>query len=189
MNNSNNSDNISKNTDNDLNISDLNLGLDGQYLEEKVLDSKNNQCNYIFGDSSQDGSKKGTHADNSKSNDKKNLAGSYTYTKQSKQQKQLILASSLFLLGQDGAKKTYWTILTASVRGKVLKIGITAQKNKYGTTLSILRKHAKNLSEYLNHGRFLNFYPKIVFFINKEAEEINELYSLLDSIEAAAMEN
>jgi phage-related protein len=120
-----------------------------------------------------------------KTEGKNNTIKSYSYTKQSKKQKQLILACSLFLLGQDGTKKTYWTILTASIRGKVLKLGVTAQKNKYGTTLTLLRKYAKSLSEYLNHGRYLNFYPKVVFFINKEAEEINELYSLLDSIEAS----
>ncbi|NJK71070.1 MAG: hypothetical protein HC932_02315 [Thermales bacterium] len=71
--------------------------------------------------------------------------------KQKKQNRELMLTVSIFLLNQEELRKQFWTVKSVSydkARQKI-NVGINTTNGKLGTTLTKLKKTSRNLSDYL----------------------------------------
>lgn len=101
-----------------------------------------------------------------------------------KQNRELLLTVSVFLLGREELRNLFWNVnkVEYNKTKQKVRIGINTMKGKLGTTLAKLRKTAKYLSDYLyEHG--LTFRKaKIEFYVDKQGEEVAKLYTLLEQI-------
>lgn len=103
---------------------------------------------------------------------------------QRKENRELVVNISMFLLGNEKMKNLFWNIKTveyAKFENKI-KIGINTTK-KLGTTLEKLRSVAKDLSNYLyEQGLTFQRQTQVVFFVDKEDEFVARIYNILDKV-------
>jgi len=99
-------------------------------------------------------------------------------------ERSLVLSISMFLLNSEEMRNLLWTVQSANYNGSdgVVKIGINTTTGKLGTTLSQLRKTCKNLSNYLYEQNLTSRAARIVFFVDKKEEKINQIHDLIDSL-------
>ncbi len=104
--------------------------------------------------------------------------------KNKKKDRELILTVSLFLLSKEELRKQFWNVKSVSYDklNQKVNIGVSTTNGKYGTTLAKLRKIAKELSNHLYEQGLTFRQAKINFFIDKEEEQIERIYQLLDKI-------
>lgn len=101
-----------------------------------------------------------------------------------KNDRELILNISMFLLGKEELRKQFWNVTSVNYDRSEHKvsIGINTTEGKLGTTLSKLRKVSKDLSNHLHEVGQTFKRAKIVFFVDKEQEEIERIYSLIEKV-------
>lgn len=103
---------------------------------------------------------------------------------QRKENRELVVNISMFLLGNEKMKNLFWNIKTVEYvkfENKI-KIGINTTK-KLGTTLEKLRGVAKDLSNYLfEQGLTFQRQTHVVFFVDKEDEFVARIYNILDKV-------
>jgi hypothetical protein len=101
--------------------------------------------------------------------------------------RRMILSISVYLLGKEKMKDTYWTIASCSykVRENQLLIGITTVDNKLGTTLKNMRSHALDLAHFIKDQGLTPKVPRIQFFVYKQEEQsyLEKLKELIDTVE------
>lgn len=106
-------------------------------------------------------------------------------SKYKKIDRKLLLTVSIFLLGREEMKQQFWTI--KSVRydktNQQIAVGISTITGKLGTTLAKLRKTSRDLSDYLYQEGLTFRQAKIKFFVDKEDEELQRVYNLLEKVE------
>jgi hypothetical protein len=102
-----------------------------------------------------------------------------------KNDRELLLTVSVFLLNQEELRKQFWTVKSISYDKvvQVVKVGINTTNGKLGTTLAKLRKTSRNLSDYLYDQGITFRKTKIIFYVDKEDIEIERIYNLLAHIE------
>lgn len=105
--------------------------------------------------------------------------------RQNKQNKELLLTISVFLLNQEELKNQFWNVKSVSYNPSLQKvtIGINTTNGKLGTTLTKLRKVSRRLSDYLyDHG--ITFRKaEIMFFVDKTESELDRIYNLIQRFE------
>jgi len=105
---------------------------------------------------------------------------------QRKENRELVVNISMFLLGNEKMRNLFWNIKTVDYvkfENKI-KIGINTTK-KLGTTLEKLRSVAKDLSNYLfDQGLTFQRQTKVVFYVDKEDEFVARIYNILDKVGA-----
>ncbi len=108
-----------------------------------------------------------------------------TYRLKKKANRELLLSVSIFLLGREELRKQFWTVrsVTYDRQNQKVAIGINTITGKLGTTLAKLRKTAKDLSDYLYEQGLTFRKVKINFFVDKEDEKLQKIYTLLEEIE------
>jgi len=108
-----------------------------------------------------------------------------TYRLKKKANRELLLSVSIFLLGREELRKQFWTVrsVTYDRQNQKVAIGINTITGKLGTTLAKLRKTAKDLSDYLYEQGLTFRKAKISFFVDKEDEKLQKIYTLLEEIE------
>jgi len=101
-----------------------------------------------------------------------------------KMDRELILNISMFLLGKEELRKQFWNVISVNYdrREQIVSIGINTTAGKLGTTLTKLRKVAKDLSNHLHEVGQTFKKAKVVFFVDKEQEEIERIYSLIEKV-------
>lgn len=103
---------------------------------------------------------------------------------QRRENRELVVNISMFLLGNEKMKNLFWNIKTveyAKFENKI-KIGINTTK-KLGTTLEKLRSVAKDLSNYLfEQGLTFQRQTQVVFYVDKEDEFVARIYNILDKV-------
>ena len=99
--------------------------------------------------------------------------------------RELITNIAMFLLNQDNMKKTLWSIKSVkfSKVTKILKVGIDTTDGKLGTTLTMLRKNARPLSEFLCEQGVTYCMPRIAFFVEKEDLVLARTLELISMVE------
>ena len=109
--------------------------------------------------------------------------------KADKTERQRILNISMFMVSCDHLRTAIWSIKSAKIDPvrNTLSIGIGAQKGKYGTTLELMRKNAKNLGEYLYENKITKRVCKVSFFIQKEDLELENIHNIIERIEQNLM--
>ncbi len=102
-----------------------------------------------------------------------------------KQNRELHLTISFFLLNQEELRKQFWTVKSVSYdkTKQKIKVGINTTNGKLGTTLAKLRKTSKNLSDYLYDQGLTFRKANVSFFVDKSDIEIERIYNLLNSLE------
>jgi hypothetical protein len=102
-----------------------------------------------------------------------------------KQNREILLSISLFLLRQEALRKQFWTVKTVTYDriNQQLNIGINTTNGKLGTTLAKLRKTSKDLSKYLYDEGLTFRKAKINFYVDKEDIEIERIYNLLNRVQ------
>jgi len=102
-----------------------------------------------------------------------------------KADRELLLSVSIFLLGREELRKQFWTVRSVHYdkQNQRVAIGINTITGKLGTTLAKLRKTAKVLSDYLYEQGLTFKKAKISFFVDKEDEKLQKIYTLLEEIE------
>jgi hypothetical protein len=102
-----------------------------------------------------------------------------------KNDRELLLTVSVFLLNQDELRKQFWTVKSIGYDKviQVVKVGINTTNGKLGTTLSKLRKTSRNLSDYLYDQGITFRKTKIIFYVDKEDIEIERIYNLISNLE------
>jgi hypothetical protein len=102
-----------------------------------------------------------------------------------KKDRELVLTISLYLLNQEMLRKLFWNVKSADydkIKQQV-KIGINTTKGKLGTTLGKLRKVSKLLSDHLYDQGVTFRKAKIIFFVDREDEQMERIYQLLDHVD------
>ena len=101
-----------------------------------------------------------------------------------RQTRQMNLTISMFLLGNETMKGLVWTVHKVDYNrsSQTVKIGIDTVKSKLGTTLSKMRKLARPLAEYLFESGLTFRIAQIEFYVNKENESVQRIYSILDKV-------
>ena len=101
-----------------------------------------------------------------------------------KKEREFLLTVSLFLLGKEELRKQFWNVKSVKYDklNQKLNVGINTTNGKYGTTLSKLRKVAKDLSNHLYDEGLTFKKAKVVFFIDREEEEIERIYQMLEKV-------
>ncbi|MEM1312269.1 MAG: hypothetical protein AAGF07_02280 [Patescibacteria group bacterium] len=101
-----------------------------------------------------------------------------------KKEREFILTTSLFLLSKEELRKQFWNVKSVKYDKQIQKVsvGINTTNGKHGTTLAKLRKVAKDLSNHLYDQGLTFRQAKIGFFIDKEEEQIERIYQLLDKV-------
>ena len=101
-----------------------------------------------------------------------------------KKDRELILTTSLFLLSKEELRKQFWNVksVTYDKQNQKINVGINTTNGKHGTTLAKLRKVAKDLSNHLYDQGLTFRQAKVNFFIDKEEEQIERIYQLLDKV-------
>lgn len=101
-----------------------------------------------------------------------------------KKERELVLTVSLFLLSKEELRKQFWNVKSVHYDKQVQKIsvGINTTNSKLGTTLTKLRKVSKDLSNHLYEQGLTFRQAKISFFVDKEEEEIERIYQLLEKV-------
>jgi len=101
--------------------------------------------------------------------------------------RRLMLSISVFLLGKEKMRDTYWTIASCSykVRENQLMIGVTTVDNKMGTTLKNMRSNASELAHYIKDQGLTPKVPRIQFYVYKQEEKsyLEKLNELIDTVE------
>jgi ribosome-binding factor A len=107
------------------------------------------------------------------------------YKLKKKANRELLLSVSIFLLGREELRKQFWTVRSVHYdkQNQSVAIGINTITGKLGTTLAKLRKTAKVLSDYLYEQGLTFKKAKISFFVDKEDEKLQKIYTLLEEIE------
>jgi|GEM_PF-908906 len=103
---------------------------------------------------------------------------------QRRENRELVVNISMFLLGNEKMKNLFWNIKTVEYQKfeNKIKIGINTTK-KLGTTLEKLRSVAKDLSNYLfEQGLTFQRQTQVVFFVDKEDEFVARIYNILDKV-------
>jgi hypothetical protein len=102
-----------------------------------------------------------------------------------KNDRELLLTVSVFLLNQEELRKQFWTVKSINYNktDQIVKIGINTTNGKLGTTLAKLRKTSRNLSDYLYDQGITFRKTKIVFYVDKEDFEIERIYNMLANFE------
>jgi hypothetical protein len=99
-----------------------------------------------------------------------------------KENRELVLNISMFLLTNEKMKNLFWNVktVTYSRSEDTIKIGINTTK-KLGTTLEKLRSVSKDLSNYLfDQGLTIRRQTKVSFFVDKEDEIVARIYNLIE---------
>jgi hypothetical protein len=98
--------------------------------------------------------------------------------------REVIVNINMFLLGQENLKGLFWNVANIDFNPttKALKIGITTNDTKLGTTLEKLRKNSKPLSDYLYQSGALHCRARIYFSIYKQEEDIMRVIEMLEPI-------
>jgi|688.fasta_scaffold21501_5 hypothetical protein len=99
-----------------------------------------------------------------------------------KENRELVLNISMFLLTNEKMKNLFWNVktVTYSRSEDSIKIGINTTK-KLGTTLEKLRSVSKDLSNYLfDQGLTIRRQTKVSFFVDKEDEIVARIYNLIE---------
>jgi hypothetical protein len=102
-----------------------------------------------------------------------------------KNDRELLLSVSFFLLNQEDLRKQFWTVKSINYNktDQIVKVGINTTNGKLGTTLAKLRKTSKHLSDYLYDQGITFRKTKIVFYVDKEDIEIERIYNLISHFE------
>ena len=104
-----------------------------------------------------------------------------------KANRRLMLSISVFLLGKEKMRDTYWTIASCAykVRENQLSIGVTTVDNKMGTTLKNMRSHASELAHYIKDQGLTPKVPRVQFYVYKQEEKsyLEKLNELIDTVE------
>lgn len=106
-------------------------------------------------------------------------------TNHRKQNRELVLTVSMFLLNQETLRKQFWTVKSVDYvkTEQVLRVGINTANGKLGTTLSKLRKTSKDLSEYMYEQGLTFRKAKVEFFVDKQDIELERIYNLLQNVD------
>jgi hypothetical protein len=99
-----------------------------------------------------------------------------------KENRELVLNISMFLLTNEKMKNLFWNVktVTYSRSEDTIKIGINTTK-KLGTTLEKLRSVSKDLSNYLyDQGITIRRQTRVSFFVDKEDELVARIYNLIE---------
>lgn len=101
--------------------------------------------------------------------------------------RRLMLSISVFLLGKEKMRDTYWTIASCGykVRENQLMIGVSTVDNKMGTTLKNMRSNASELAHYIKDQSLTPKVPRIQFYVYKQEEKsyLEKLNELIDTVE------
>lgn len=99
--------------------------------------------------------------------------------------RKLTLTISMFLLSCDELKKLFWEVKSVDYNheSQKIRIGVDSTNGKHGTALSVLRRQAKPLSKHLHQNGVTFREAKITFFVNKEEQSIQKIYSILEKVE------
>lgn len=103
-----------------------------------------------------------------------------------KENRELVLNISMFLLTNEKMKNLFWNVktVTYSRSEDTIKIGINTTK-KLGTTLEKLRSVSKDLSNYLyDQGLTIRRQTRVSFFVDKEDEIVARIYNLIEKTNA-----
>jgi RNA processing factor Prp31 len=108
-----------------------------------------------------------------------------TSRKQKKNDREFLLTVSMFLLGREELRQLFWTVKSVKYdkTDQKVSVGITTVTGKLGTTLAKLRKTSRDLSDYLYEQGLTYRQAKIQFFVDKEDETLQRVYSLLEQVE------
>jgi hypothetical protein len=121
-----------------------------------------------------------------------NLSQTATPSKKKNKRKELRLFLtniSMFLLNEEKLKNLLWSVKSVNYRRakNTLEIGINAT-DKLGTVLSKMRSLRKPLAEYLYEQRITSQIAKITFFVDKEDEVVEQIYSLIENLQTQSQE-
>jgi hypothetical protein len=110
-------------------------------------------------------------------------------TTETKRNRQLVLTVSMFLLGEESLKSFFWNVkkVTYDTQNQIVRVGINTTNGKLGTTLTKLRKVSRNLSDYLYENGLTFRQSKIIFFVDREDEQLERLMNLFEKIQAESV--
>jgi hypothetical protein len=96
--------------------------------------------------------------------------------------REIIIALNNYLLDQEVLKDLFWNIANVEYlpTPQAIKIGITVDGNKEGTTLLKMRKLAKPIAEMLYVTKLINNKPRVLFHIHETGRDV---LSIIEEIE------
>jgi hypothetical protein len=96
--------------------------------------------------------------------------------------REIIVALNNYLLDQEVLKDLFWNIANVEYlpTPQAIKIGITVDGNKEGTTLLRMRKLAKPIAEMLYLTKLINNKPRVLFHIHETGRGV---LSIIEEIE------
>jgi hypothetical protein len=96
--------------------------------------------------------------------------------------REIIVALNNYLLDQEVLKDLFWNIAKVEYlpTPQAIKIGITVDGNKEGTTLLKMRKLAKPIAEMLYVTKLINNKPRVLFHIHEVGKDV---LSIIEEIE------
>ncbi len=110
-------------------------------------------------------------------------------TTETKRNRQLVLSVSMFLLSQESLRTLFWNVkkVTYDTQNQVIRVGINTTDGKLGTTLTKLRKVSRGLSDYLYENGLTFRQSKVVFFVDREDEQLERLMNLFEKIQSESV--
>jgi hypothetical protein len=112
-------------------------------------------------------------------------------TTETKRNRQLVLTVSMYLLGQESLRNLFWNVkkVTYDTQNQVVRVGINTTDGKLGTTLTKLRKVSRGLSDYLYENGLTFRQSKIIFFVDREDEQLERLMNLFEKIQSESVKS
>ena len=104
----------------------------------------------------------------------------------SRKQRELTLTVSVFLLGREELKNLFWNIMNVqyTTQNNTLSVGVSTVEGKLGTTLTKLRKTARDLAVYMYESGLTFRKSHVHFYIHTENGELAKIEHLLESLDA-----